>query len=939
MRANKGSGTGPTGQSRVEAVFEEFDWAVHPVDQQHDWGTDLWVMPFDDERYSTASLVGVQVKTSSTMSGKYFKEPAKNDEGRVTGWWFRPDKADHLHEWRRHSVPHIVAICCLSTGEIYWERITDSTIVDTPTSGKVLISASNKLAASRAQLLAIAAEGRRQALWEGTAWESSTTLTPNERLRAAFICPRLVSPHPNHVSGPLTPPEALAMLVQVRLDELDRKHPMRARELVPTYPGSHRDWRWRLYDALHTYLRSSDEPDVFDLTPHLASTTDEHVTVTAVHAAALMEHGRPADALRLLQHQLENDDLEPLDRLWLGTHQAWSMYELGRTDAAVALASELQITASLRRPDPTAAALGASLADLVFASKRSLAAADLAAVLNANDTAADWWREQTLGRGGIARADADFKAWAQPSNSPAQERAAWRALRSATLMAVLAANRNGWRRSSQRLAQEQLMGAEVSEETTRDSLQMLRHAGATAEVEMVARRLLDYGPSSHLQEAARDVDLERSTTTSLSADIALLQRAGDVLDADTAGRTLNWVIETLSDIDAFELRRRPMFLVAPKALDLAAAICPALSTDAIELLHAHLAAMPPQEDQLTARGYAAVLDSLPPDHWSQDLVRDLGRRDRDNHELGNEIERLVATRDPQRRRALLSRIRDGDLAALHAFGDVRELPAEVASQLVASLTSSVAEMVERAPGYTVSDYLPLHTLTLINVRHPHVAAWPPVIEALKQGAGSRRDLANTLRLLSTVPDLLPIEHRPELTSTIRSLSAHALTQSFFDNIDVASIAKATLDVLEPGTTTLEELLEMLNGDSANRANAVLILARRKDPADLPLIAAAAILQDARTTAMVSHCMARWICDDLVTDQVFTLLRPLLTDCGVAIATSVTSILDEAPRSAGADRLADLLANHVSARARIEVSRYRGRADTRNGLPTDQTDSG
>src|SRR5699024_9596958 len=145
--------------------------------------------------------------------------------------------------------------------------------------------------------------------------------------------------------------------------------------------------------------------------------------------------------------------------------------------------------------------------------------------------------------------------------SPAQEGAAWRAVRSATLMAVLAANRNGWRRSSQRLAQEQLMGAEASEETTRDSLQMLRLAGATAEVEMVARRLLDYGPSSHLREAARDVDLERSTTTSLSADIGLLQRAGDVLDADTAARALDWVIEALSDIDDFELRRRPMFLV------------------------------------------------------------------------------------------------------------------------------------------------------------------------------------------------------------------------------------------------------------------------------------------------------------------------------------------------------------------------------------------
>lgn len=927
IRAKAGSGTGSAGQSLVKAAFEKFDWAVHTVDQEHDWGTDLWVMPFDNERFSTASLIGVQVKASSDMTGKYFREPKEDSEGHVTGWWFRPDKADHLDEWRRHSVPHILVVCCLATGDMYWERVSDDTIVRTPTSGKVLVPAVKRLApSSKNDLLTVAAEGRRQALWEGTIWDSSDTLPPDERIRAALICPRLVSPHPNRVASPLDPAAAIAMLVQVRVDELDRTHQKGSLPLVPETPASHQDWRWRLYGALRTYLSTNDDPAVFDVVAEQeAPTTDEVATFTAVRASALMEHGRADEALSLLDVHLTDDELNPLDRLWLLTQRAWSMYELGRNEEAAALASELQVSASLHRPDPTATALGASGADLIFASKQSLAPEDLADALNGSDTAVDWWREQALGRGGIARADADFKKWARPDSFPHERGGAWRALRSATLMAAFAANRNSWRRASQRLAQEQLVREEaLSEESARDSLQMLRLAGATKEVEMVTHRLLRHGPARYLRLAAGDVVLDRSTTTSLTADIAFLQKAGDVVDASTADQTLQWALNTLNDLEGFQQRHRPRFRVADKVLDLVAAITPSLSPDGREALQEHLAVAPVQEDQLSARGYAAILDSLEPHVWPRDLVATLSRREGDNFELADAIDHLAAAHDSEQRESLLGRIQSGDLAALHAFGDVRDLPTNVATKLVDHLASQVADIVDRAPGYTISSHFPLHSLVLLNVHHPKAASWHPVIAAISHGAGSPNDLAGTLRLLTAVVDQLPVGHYSELTAAVQTVSEMTPAPSFFNEADFVSVAQDTLNVLAPGTSTFEDILVMLRGGSDRRVNAVLIVARRKEPTDLPLLGVATLLNDGRTTAMVAHCLTRWVCEGVARDESLAMIETLLDECGAAVAQSVTAILKEAPPSAGADRLADLLEDHVSATARAEVGRYRRR---------------
>ena len=51
------------------------------------------------------------MKTGKNRSdrGKYFREPKRNSQGKVVGWWYRESlHDDHFDYWFKHSIPHIL---------------------------------------------------------------------------------------------------------------------------------------------------------------------------------------------------------------------------------------------------------------------------------------------------------------------------------------------------------------------------------------------------------------------------------------------------------------------------------------------------------------------------------------------------------------------------------------------------------------------------------------------------------------------------------------------------------------------------------------------------------------------------------------------------------------------------------------------------------------
>jgi len=117
---------------------------------------------------------------------------------------------------------------------------------------KVLVPKSNTIDDNhRDALLRVAARTRPGVMWERSAWTGASSLAPRDVLRHALVVPRLVAPHPNAGYGTaLTPEQAVALLVQARLFDLEQ-FVMRHAD-VPTFDEAAQSgqWSWRFVSAL-----------------------------------------------------------------------------------------------------------------------------------------------------------------------------------------------------------------------------------------------------------------------------------------------------------------------------------------------------------------------------------------------------------------------------------------------------------------------------------------------------------------------------------------------------------------------------------------------------------------------------------------------------------------------------------------------------------------
>ena len=104
VRASRQEQVGGAGVSEVSAAFERLGWGV-VENSRHDLGTDLFVLARDERLFDLGMVVGVQVKTGGEGS-RYFREPVRDDEGHLRGWWFRDDDRRHVG---RMAVAYVAA--------------------------------------------------------------------------------------------------------------------------------------------------------------------------------------------------------------------------------------------------------------------------------------------------------------------------------------------------------------------------------------------------------------------------------------------------------------------------------------------------------------------------------------------------------------------------------------------------------------------------------------------------------------------------------------------------------------------------------------------------------------------------------------------------------------------------------------------------------------
>jgi hypothetical protein len=863
-------------------AFERIGWGP-ARNEEHDLGTDLWLAVRDVRRFDLGMMVGAQVKGGSS----WFGEPKRGDQGVLEGWWFRYGQS-HFDYWLQHNIPHLVVLYDLDERLAYWVHVTNAAVISTGVESKILVPKTNTVDHEHLDdLIEVAASGLAGVPWEGSIWRGGAAIPLAEHLRHALMVPRLVAPHPNAGRGkPITAEQAVAMLMQARLFELAQY----ARE-YPEIPAmtdapESEEWNWRFAGAVHARVTASDiEPLIRSV--DAASTASQRAAAGAAAASGLIENCDSEAAIDLIDRLMASDEHGAVDQNWLRVQRARAHAEIGQIERAHEDAIAAQGTRALAPNDATAGAVSAAAAVLLF--NTAAAATDLETVFTSADTASGWWRSQTISNA-LGRAhDQSFGRWAGVDGG--DDDGAHDQLAAAEMTASHTGDQAGWSNLASRRAKDLLIRttrhADPADAAT--ALSAMRMAGDDRALVQAIERLADDGPAHAVTVAAGEVSPATATRTTAHADLRFADRGGDLFDQPTATRVCKWALETLRNPEAFVARTRPSYAVPMVVLEALASVVRASDPDAQRSVADVLLALEPQE-QVLATKWAQVVRQLPHSAWNAGDADQADSAARQHSYPLDGVLLGVATRlgSDAARQHLLSRVASGFYNDLNGVADVRDLDAQLAKPQIATLAGSARRIITDAQegryGIGVDT---VRTLTLLNLWHPDVAEWEPVLEVLASDAVPVDNKSATLTLLAEQAPRIPDDIRARLIPTARRIAARegAATPGLFRGDGDAAAEATTLGMALGAFDSNEasaQVTRLLTGSTDDRYWAAVIAGRGDDPLQRgallsligdnnPHVRAAACAGLARTAAQSS--------DPLV----FAALQACAEDPGRAVA--------------------------------------------------------
>ncbi|WP_368680454.1 DUF4365 domain-containing protein (plasmid) [Rhodococcus opacus] len=953
-RGSETEQTGNIGETAVTLEFQQLQWHVAP-NPAGEVGTDLLLQARDARRFDLGAIVGAQVKSGPS----FFDTPESDDAGDVVGWWFRDPNGEYLKYWRDHTVPHIVVLHDASEKKSYWVHVTADRIKSTGKGAKILVPKASVVDAEHAdELFKVATVGRVGPRWEGSAWDEGGSILSPDQLRYALLTPRLIAPHPNRPVDELRPDQAIALLVKMRLHELDPTPLHKKKGAVPDLAEcrTSKAWRWQFYAALHDVLIEEKGREALEALIETASKPHESAAAAVFACAMRVESQDPLAGLALVERVLTEDKCDPIDHDWLLLHKSRCLVELGELEEARRLAFEVQRLRTIAPQDPTAMAIAGSGADIIFTAGKW--SSDLSQVITGRDTLAAWWRGQEVAWGLQNHFDDHFNAWAQgstPTGDAGDD--TWLKLRTASLLASTAADHSSWRHTSGLRAQHILTFTAGDQDDIIGALTLLRRVGDSKTLKKACHRLLQSGPAAAVRAAASLVNLEAASTTSIRADLQLIADAADVLETETADVHSRWILSTLADVAKFKMRFKPNFYATNMLLEtlrvLVQVVSPTLRRELIDTV----LALPPQTNKSTAHDWANVVAQIPDDAWTDDDRRAIFERrssvdvdsaehpdapenpdvpdSRDAPDLRNVFDRVLADRDQQNREALEARIREGDLGALRAFGDIRDLDQTIVQKLLENLSAQLDQQIEElqgleSPGHedffaTSTDHegYVAGTLVLINAWHPSAACWAPIVRLLSIECPFADHLRNPLKKLRQVSRRLPPEIADTLIEPLRLLMLNGVRNQYFFGIeDVRGEAAAALVAIRPSAISDQELWDLMTADtSEQRQAAVRLIAARGVSQGFDTLWAMSRDSDPWVRAAIANQVAVAASQTDTDDRFLPLLMRLLSSEGTLVARLVAVDLKRLARSDNADKLAEVLRDNISSEVRRAVASY------------------
>lgn len=913
VRSGKTESTGTAGQNYVMAQFEELEWGPS-VTAYHDLGTDLWLQLRDSRRFDLKTLAGAQVKSGPS----WFEYEEKDKDDEVIGWWFYEADDSHFDYWADHSIAHFLILHRMSDHESFWVHVERSKIRSTGKGNKILVRADSTLDSDHIEeLTRIATANRASDQWEGSIWQAKRNLSADDQLRAALIVPRIIAPHPNDTVESLQPVEAIALLIQQRRHELHEYVDMDKAAIQ-------KDWRWKFFLALESWLTTGDTSSLADVAD-IASSAEQRVATILASALAEFEQGRVTAAVSLVSHELNRDSAAPVDQALLHAHHARYLVELNQTEEARRAAIEASTVQNTHPDNPVAQAAVASASYVLF-STSPWEAADVAQLIQNSDTVSAWWRSQVLATGLGRYFEEAFRTWSHDTTVTfGAEDVTSTKLRSAVLLAGMAADGAAWKYAASLLARRELMKPRDIEAQSA-ALDLLRLSADHKSLKLAIAELLRRGELNAVVGAGSRLKLDETTRSTLKPSIQFLQSAGDVLSVDDASRHASWILSTLEDpTQAQNLNMHSILDV--ELLKALKSLVFSVSDDRLQAIIHHIATRPTLEDQSKARAYANLVYAIPADFWNPEDLQAIECRDRsDNFELREALDRLLADRSTDFREGLRVRILEGELSALASFGNVSDLSSDEALHAIQSSEKLLAREIEEAKSgsFAVRPHDPLRILTLLNLWFPEVSRWSRVEEYFNLPLANPNKLADSIRLFSLCHERVPEKVKTTIRASLERFAKSEpdrLLVRVFDNTDIRGISTVALMHLFPDTENEYVLFNLLRGSDSQRAAAADLIALLGDDSKTSVLVTLAADSSFEVARAAASALARVAAQNPENLSVVELVKKILSQSSVELAEFVSRALHDPTLSTEAiGFLSGLLAEHPSARVRHRARR-------------------
>lgn len=940
MRESKTNQVGESGVSSVMSQFQDLGWG--PVaNKSHDLGTDIFVQ-VRERLFDIGVVLGVQVKTTDNPESEhgYLSRP-KGDPESPEGWWYAEGTKDHFDHWATHALPHILVVRDHESGTSYWVHVTSDRVEDTGKGAKILVPASNTLDADHlGGLLDVAKTARSQVPFEGTAWTGGAAFAAStDLLRFALVAPRLViSPGRSSFTqqDELTPEEAVALMAQARFDRInhlrgsDDEFLGKRPAMIPSHAeaASSADWRWRFAAAIESRILDSDNRL---LMAGLNAAKEPHQRAAAVVAltAALIETGHHAEAIDHLTRAIDADDQAPVDHAWLHAQRARAHLELGDLPSARADADRALIAGSVAPHDPTASAITGVSLTLIF-NTASWEEKDYGSVIKGSDTAVSWWRNQMAATGLTALNQRVFKAWASDTSTTiGGSDDANNQLYVAALSAGHAGDHGAWRHYYTLLAQDTLLRVTNADppDKVADALRMLRQAGAHKELKQALMRIANDGPCRAVTIAGDELDLERSTHTTIDADLALVSEVGDLLSQESAVRALRWLVQVYEDpAPLLRLTVGTAFDPRARVLEIILGLVEAIPDEVTEFVVRNLPEAELGEYALRINMWDRLLRSLPRSAWTLDRVERLlgGSLPPADHPLRLAILGICRHRSSEANVALLQELRAGSLAALISTNTVSDLDGESLHAVKARLIEAVDQIRADAANGTVKigGLDPAYALGVIVLSHPDSEAANRLVDLVADPAVAGENKQGVLQLMARrAPDFRAlVGDRLLEAADAAAASIGGETPTAF-GVDVTGEAVFLVETLR-GTEPESGMAfrRLVSGRPSQRMWAAHLAAQASGDQYISALLVLASDPDPHVRTQAAGGLTRLAVDGVGGGTVLEALRAAALDPGRGVPIAIAAQLRQAATLAPAlQRLREALADHPSATVRAAAS--------------------